>query len=267
MSINPAAVADLIVRIANEEIVSRFGQLSEYDVDTKSGPNDLVTVADISAERRLRAGLLAISPTARFIGEEGVASDPASLDALKDADTAWIVDPLDGTRNFVRGFREYGTIVAFVSKGIIEHGWIYAAPHGKIVHASAGKGLSVPEQFADIFGRYEPKPGYRALGSLPNEQREFLLAKLQGDFATEPLHCSAYAYLNLLAKKRRFAIFARCHPWDHAAGALMIREQGGVVRYMDDETDYMPEPTDGRCLLVAANEDDWQEIRRHVWAE
>ena len=128
MIIDLEKVAKVIAEIAEEEISSRFGKLSETEINTKSGPSDFVTQADIAAEARLAQALDAIYPGASFIGEERASGDPALVSTLKEKGAFWIVDPLDGTRNFVQGRAEFGTIVALVVDGDIRAGWIYAIP-------------------------------------------------------------------------------------------------------------------------------------------
>ena len=118
--IDPNEVADIIRDVAAREIMPRYGQLAASEIGTKTGPSDFVTEADIAAEKSLRAGLTRLLPGAGFVGEESYTHSEAEQAALADAEAYWIVDPIDGTRNFVQGRKEFGSIVALVVGGVIQ---------------------------------------------------------------------------------------------------------------------------------------------------
>ena len=258
-------VARLIAEIAEEEIAARFGKLSEEEIATKTSPSDFVTEADRAAEKKLKKALSAVHPGAVFIGEESAAEDPSLLGRLDDAGAFWIVDPLDGTRNFVQGRREFGTIVALVDAGEMRAGWIYAIPDQAMAMGSKGDGaLWRGDRLAPHAAPKPPLKGYRAIGNLAEPWKSQLVPRLRAAHETEPAKCSAYAYINVLTGARDFALYSRVHPWDHAAGVLMLREIGGRAEYLDDARLYGPQPTQGRPLLIAGNPSAWIEIRQSL---
>lgn len=262
MIIDPQKIASLIEEIAAEEIAPRFGNLTNADIDTKTGPNDFVTLADRSAEEKLQQALAGIYPGAMFIGEEGAADDPSILTKLENEGPVWIVDPLDGTGNFVHGRPEFGTIVALVENGETRAGWIYAIPDQAFAIGSKGDGatwrgealLPVPASDGQL-------NGYRAIGKLIEPWKTRLTQPLRAAFETEPTKCAAYGYINLIRGLRDFGLYSRCHPWDHAAGIMMLSEIGGRAEYLDDGAAYAPVPTIGRPLLVAGNPENWAHVR------
>ena len=266
MIVDLQRVEALIAEIAEEEILSRFGALTDADIDTKSGPQDFVTAADHAAERRLQKALKGVYPAAAFIGEEGAAADPELVSRLDHERGAfWIVDPLDGTRNFVEGRSEFGTIVALIENGEIRQGWIYAIPDRACAAASRGDGATWRgEKLAAAAASGETLHGYRATNSMEAKWKDRIMPVLRRRFETGPARCSAYAYINLARGERDFAIYSRVYPWDHAAGVLMLREVGGRAAYLDDESLYAPRLTIGRPLLVAANADTWERVRAAV---
>lgn len=265
MIIDLEKTAAVIAEIAEEEIALRFGVLGKGDIDTKSGPNDFVTAADHAAEERLKKALSEIYPAAGFIGEETAASDPSILSRLEGDGAFWIVDPLDGTRNFVEGVEEFGSIVALVEDGELRQGWIYAIPHQAFAMGENGEGATWRgERLPVVPPTSEPKTGYRAVGALSPEWRGRLVKPLRENFETEPARCSAYAYINLIRGKRDFALSSRCSPWDHAAGVLMLQEVGGVARYLDDGALYTPPSTFGRPMLVAGSDAAWNAVKSAI---
>jgi fructose-1,6-bisphosphatase/inositol monophosphatase family enzyme len=265
MIVDLEQVASVIAEIAETEIASRFGRLKKRDIGTKTGPNDYVTEADRAAEAALERALRDICPGARFVGEESAAAEPATLDALNGDGAFWIVDPLDGTRNFVQRKEEFATIVALVVDGEIRAGWIYAIPDKAFAMASLGDGA---EWRGEKMG---PPPenegrlwGYRAIGNLLEPWKSEMVPRLRKRFTTKPARCSAYVYVHLLTGHADFALYSRCSPWDHAAGVLMLREIGGRAEYLDTGAPYAPVSTQGRPLLVAGRDDNWMRVRANI---
>jgi len=266
MLIDPEKVSRVIAEIAEQEIAPRFGKLSDAEIGVKSGPNDFVTKADLAAEARLEKALGEIRPGATFIGEEGSAADPALLSKLDGDGAYWIVDPLDGTRNFVQGRKEYGTIVALVENHEIRAGWIYAIPDKSCAIAVKGDGatwrgeaLARDEHVEALAMR--PLKGYRAVGGMASPWKERLVPRLREAFETQSVRCSAYAYINMARGLQDFALYSRARPWDHAAGVLLLSEIGGRAEYLDDGAGYVPRPTFGRPLLVARSTAIWATVR------
>lgn len=268
MIIDPEKVANVIAEIAEEEIAARFGKLSKSDIDTKSGPNDFVTQADIEAERQLRRVLSDFYPAATFIGEEVAQSDPSLVTGLESSNGAfWVVDPLDGTRNFVQGRDEFGTIVALVVNGEIRNGWIYAIPEKAFAISEKGEGVTWRDERLRSLAPLDGDPeGYRAIGNMAEPWKTQLIPKMKEALKTEPAHCSAYAYLNLVRGLRDFALYSRVHPWDHAAGVSMLWEIGGRAEYLDDRSKYNAHATQGRPLLVSGSQDRWQNVDQALTA-
>ena len=94
-------LAAVLAETALAEVMPRYRNLPEGAVRGKSSPRDLVTDADEAAERLIAARLAKLHPGAVLIGEEASARNPALLNMLVDADLAFLIDPIDGTRNYV----------------------------------------------------------------------------------------------------------------------------------------------------------------------
>src|ERR1700743_2075316 len=106
-------VDQIIREVAAEQIMPRFRQLAEGDIEMK-GVNDPVTVADKEAERVLTERLTAYLPGSVVVGEESFAKDKAIMSHLDNEHPVWIIDPIDGTRNFVAGNPEFAVMIALV---------------------------------------------------------------------------------------------------------------------------------------------------------
>ena len=261
MIIDPDKIAAIIEKVAQTEIAARFGKLKDADIDTKSGPNDFVTQADHASEAALKRAFAGAYPGVTFIGEESAAANPAILDALRGDGAFWIVDPLDGTRNFVQQKEEFATIVAYVEDGVTRAGWIYAIPDKAFAIASSGDGATWKgDQLGPLKENRGVVSGFRAIGNLAEPWSTEMVPKLRSSFVTQSARCAAYAYVHLLTGAKDFAIYSRCSPWDHAAGVLMLTEIGGRAEYLDTGDAYRPVATQGRPLLVAGNEPGFRRV-------
>ncbi len=262
---DPERVAAIISDIANSEIVPHYRKLAAGAVRAKTDPGDLVTIVDEAAEQALRRALLELTPGAAFIGEEAASADPAIMAKLGDTARCWIVDPLDGTRNFVNGVDEFGTIVAYVEDGRTLMGWIHAIPDRSIAIGSRGEGVTWRGSAIKTRRQREEKPsGLRSTGWLTPEWRDRLTFNLKRNVVSRPGHCSVYAYLKLLAGDVDFKLSSRIHPWDHAAGAMMLEELGGAARWLDTGEDYAPQTSRDRPLLATAPGRDWADIAQRL---
>jgi len=135
------AVATLMRTVAEQAVLPRFGNLAAHEVHEKE-PGDPVTIADREAEQLLEAGLSAICPGARVIGEEACAGNPALLDQASDG-LVWIVDPIDGTANFSAGNPPFGIMIALLADGETQASWIYDPLSRRLCHAVRGGGAFV----------------------------------------------------------------------------------------------------------------------------
>jgi Inositol monophosphatase family len=117
-SYNDILVIDgILARAAETEIMPRFRRISDSAVREKSSAFDVVTDADEAAERAIAVELRSIFPNALVVGEEATEKDPALLGAIATGDLAFIVDPIDGTKNFVAGLPLFGMMIAATFAG------------------------------------------------------------------------------------------------------------------------------------------------------
>ncbi|WP_210161343.1 inositol monophosphatase family protein [Rhizobium leguminosarum] len=256
---------------AEAEILPRFLGVTAEGIRTKTAPDDLVTDADLGAERRLTEALSARFPEALIVGEEAVSADPAILPRLGQADLAVIIDPVDGTWNFAHGLPLFGMIVAIVSGGEIVAGLIHYPVTGDFLAARKGAGawhiardgtetrLSVAAP-----APVEEMHGLVPLHMFPIEEQPVHAQRLLHFARTTTWRCSAYEYRAVASGAMSFALNAELKPWDHAAGVLIHREAGGYGALLTGEA-YHPTMTRGR-LLLAPDAASWEAIRQ-VFAE
>lgn len=269
MSIDVMALADVLRRAAKAEILPRFRRLSDGDVRAKSEATDLVTEADVNAERMIRAELEQFAPQALFIGEESVAADPSLLSKLKEAELAVIVDPVDGTFNFASGIPAFGVMASVVYRNETVAGLIYDPMGDDWVMAEKGSGayLRRPDGEAIRLSVAAPKPlgsmiGMASAGYFFGEQREKILGNLAKVRMFACYRCAAQEYRTLAGGHVDFAMYNKLMPWDHLAGTLISQEAGGHAARFDGSP-YRPTDLDGG-LLVATNPDSWHVLRDEI---
>lgn len=223
---------DAVVReAAAAEILPRFRQLAAHEIAEKSGPHDLVTVADRGAEDHLTAALTALLPGSVVVGEEAVAADPSSYAAIRGDAPVWIVDPVDGTRQFVRGEPGFCTLVALAHRGELLASWTYAAALDEMAVAVRGGGARLN---GELLQAGSPAPGaeLRVATSHPDfttpEQKRSLLALRTEGVRTRPCGSAGLEYLAIARGTLDAVAFNWELAWDHAAGLLLVEEAGGA---------------------------------------
>ena len=260
-----AALINLVRRAARAEIMPRFRNLASAQVTTKSGPDDLVTEADHAAEAMIARGLQQMFPHALIVGEEAAAADPALRGKLAEAELAFILDPVDGTWNFVKGLAMFGVIVSVTRFGTPVFGLLYDPVMDDFITAEEDG----PAQMTRATGRARPVSvshggevdalsGYMHYFLMDRAVQEQLAPLMPLFGRVGSLRCSCHEYRMLAQGHTDFLLSATLNPWDHAAGVLIVQRAGGVARMLDGR-DYNA-GIDTGYLLAASNEASWQKL-------
>ncbi|HET9093155.1 MAG TPA: inositol monophosphatase family protein [Acidimicrobiales bacterium] len=261
-------VADLVARVeeAVREVSSsllepRAGVLAADEVRAKS-PGEIVTVADLEAEAELGSRLAALWPGTPVVGEEACARAPCLLGALS-SERAWLLDPLDGTTNFVAGRGEWAVMVALLERGLPVASWIWLATRRRMYVAERGQGAS-----RDGLSLRRPPPGRSAAELCGRVLTGFVDPPAAAELAANGRRfarvgpgsrCAGADYPAVAEGDEDFVFYWRTLAWDHAPGALLVEEAGGAVRRLDGAR-YLPgDAAEG--LLVAADETSWEVAR------
>ena len=218
-------------------------------VDAKSGRADLVTQYDKQVQEHLRQGLLEIMPDSHFVGEEG------STQSFAPAGKFFIVDPIDGTTNFVKGYNFSCISVALVVDNIAELGVIYNPYVDEMFWAQRGQGAFCNGKRLHVSN--EPlENGIVVFGTAPyHEELSEKTFQIAYDYFKRALDVrrSGSAALDLctVAAGRAELFFELfLSPWDFAAGALIVTEAGGFV----SDCDGRPLVYDRPCSVLARNQ-------------
>ncbi|GHA12966.1 inositol monophosphatase [Streptomyces spiroverticillatus] len=228
-----AAVEAAVREAAATEIMPRFRQLAAHEVVEKKGPYDLVTVADRGAEEHLTAALTRLLPGSVVVGEEAVHADPAAYGAIRGDAPVWIVDPVDGTRQFVDGEAGFCTLVALARGGELQASWTFAPAMDEMATAVRGRGATLNGRPLHA-GSPEAGAPLRVAISNPDyttpEEKHALLRLAVPGVETRPCGSAGLEYLAVARGELEAVAFSWELAWDHAAGLLLVEEAGGTDR-------------------------------------
>jgi myo-inositol-1(or 4)-monophosphatase len=218
---------------AGRSLKRDLGEVENLQVSLK-GPRNFVTAADRRAEAIVREELLKARPDYGFLGEEGGAT------AGSDQSHRWIVDPLDGTTNFLHGIPHFAVSIALERNGAIVAGLVFNPANDDLFVAERGKGAFLNDRRIRVAARTRLAEAIVACG-LPHFGRgsDMALARLeiaaaQQNFAGLRRYGAASLDLAWIAAGRLDAYWERdLSPWDVAAGIILVREAGGFVTDID----------------------------------
>jgi fructose-1,6-bisphosphatase/inositol monophosphatase family enzyme len=265
-------LASILADTAQAEVMPRFRNLPEGAVRGKTSARDLVTDADEAAERMISARLAKLYPGAVLIGEEASTRNPALLNMLVDADLAFLIDPIDGTRNYVAGLPLFGMMIAACHRGDVIAGVIYdpvsrdsaLTVRGEGAWMEYENGKQAPLAVASP-APPEDMDGLISTGALPEPLRSTVNGNLSKLGSTASLRCAAHEYRMLAAGHCHVALYNQLTAWDHAAGWLLHREAGGYAARFDGSP-YKPTHRSGG-LLYAPDAGSWHAAQKALMGE
>lgn len=216
-----------IVREAGLFIKSQYGKVVAADIETKSR-NSLVSYVDKEAERMLVSGLGALIPGSGFITEEATVAQGAS-------EWTWIIDPLDGTTNFLQQIPIYSVSVGLQHGGMLVAGVVYSVEQDEMFWAWKGGGAWLNGQLIRVTGQSDVNAAVVATG-FPYASRD-LLPKLTAIFEYFLHYAQGIRRLGSAAIDLAYVACGRfdvyyettLNPWDIAGGILLVEEAGGIV--------------------------------------
>lgn len=221
---------------AARSLVRDFGEVEQLQV-SKKGPGNFVSAADHRAEEIIFEELKKARPDNSFLMEE-------SGEVIgKDPDTVWIIDPLDGTNNFLHGIPHWCISIGLQEKGELTAGLIYDPLKDEIFTAEKNQGAFMRRKRLRVSGRTDPSMATIATGAprASQAQRDQYLKEYEAALGFAPcLRRFGAAALDLayVAAGRYEAFWERdLNSWDVAAGILIVKEAGGFVCDLNDHKD------------------------------
>lgn len=230
---------ELAARAGGKELIAWRGHFQTRE----KAPTDLVTDADLAAQSAIREVIAARFPDHAFLGEE----QPPGFHPTHADQLVWIVDPLDGTTNYVHGYPRYAVSVALVRGKEPLVGVVYDPLANECFAAAQGRGGCCEAGLLHSSDVTSVDEALVAVSLPPRVRRDSpdLLDFVEAVQVCQGVRRTGSAALNLayVAAGRLDAFWANhIHPWDIAAGALIVREAGGVITARDGSDFNLWEP-------------------------
>ncbi|MDX9690610.1 MAG: inositol monophosphatase [Alphaproteobacteria bacterium] len=272
LKIKTDEVEKIIQDVADSIIVPRFQHPENQEIHFKSEDNP-VTIADKEAEKALKERLSALLPGSKVVGEEEFEDNPAIIQRFLSESPVWIVDPLDGTKQFIAGEPLYGVIVALAQGDQTVAGWLYDPTSREFVTTELGAGtyhkgerqkVIEPDDLPNMRGiiGYRIMCAYRDCEESDDARKPIFV----------PMNSACHDYASLVVGKEHFSRRTQqahfhtwlqtCTPWDSSAGILAHTEAGGYTAHWNGDP-FQPSHY-GRGILSAGSKESWEEIRNWI---
>lgn len=230
-----------VARMAGDHIIRQSARMDRVKVAEK-GPNDYVTQVDKEAEGIIIENLHKAYPAHNFLGEESGVVKPNG----DTSEFTWIIDPIDGTTNFIHGFPAFSVSIALRQKDRIIAGVVYDPVRQELFTAARGEGAQVDNRKIRVT-RLNSLQGALIGTGMPFNRSEaavdrYLESLREVMMAASGIRRAGSAALDLawVAAGRLDGFWEyNLKPWDIAAGSLLVEEAGGVVSDLKGEANYL----------------------------
>ena len=230
-------VAIMAARYGGDILVRNIPKLDKLKVEQK-GQNDFVSEADLAAER----GVIEIIN--RHFPEHAIHAEESGKTGKSDY--VWIIDPLDGTTNYIHGFPVFCVSVALTFKGRIEHSVVYDPLRNELFTASRGQGAQLDGRKIRVSGTIEVSRAligtgfpYRDSNKSLEHYMSMLTKAIQNTSGIRRPGAAALDLCYVAAGRLDGFWETGLMPWDLAAGALIIREAGGIISALDGKENFL----------------------------
>ena len=259
-------ISELLVEVNKSIILKYYKNLSSKHIDTKSSDDDFVSIADKESEIYIVKNLIGFLNINQYIGEETSFSNKDDHKLLKKNGLYWVIDPIDGTKNYINGKNEFCSMISLVFNSIPIASFVYCPLKDLLVYAFKG------------FGTYSLEIKTKKINQLRIQQDSF--SNIVGSGGTkgiqEPLRQKVLQNLRkytnrlfigsagieaimLASNETQFVFHGRVTPWDHSPLDLIIKESGGCVYMLNDKTEF--NIFSEGPILAASNDQIWVNIR------
>ena len=227
-------------RKAGENIVRASDDLERFEVRAK-GVNNFVSDVDIAAEKEIIYHLHKAYPGHAILGEE------TGLNGDADAEYRWLIDPLDGTTNFIRGIPHYAVSIACLHKGKLEHAVIVDPVRREEFTASRGRGAQLNGRRIRVSNLSSLDGALLGTGIPFKDHCDDKLGPYSKSIEILAAQCAGIRRAGAASLDLAYVAAGRLDafweiglaPWDIAAGALLVREAGGLVADIDSSDNYL----------------------------
>ena len=268
-------VAALMIEAGRTIIMPSFNNLSPNDIATKSSDSDFVTIADREAEFWLIPRLEALLEGAIALGEETISDDPKAERQIQKH-LAFVIDPIDGTRNFIQGSPHFCSMVSLIDKGEPLIAWVYRPIDGDMIVAVAGEGafhmmldeeghITDWEPVMRSFDRVTLSDmiGTGGIKGLNGAKKLAVRAQLRALPHRRLIGSAGCEAAMIALGEHDYLMHSKTTAWDHTPVDLIAREVGALSLSLPKARAFSPTCDD--AILVAPDKQAWLLLANHIW--
>ena len=257
----------LLLKDVNERIILKyFNNLKSDDISTKTSDDDFVSIADKKSEELIYKKLIGFLNIKNFIGEETSCIDKKQYTNLLNEHLVWVVDPIDGTKNYINGKDNFCSMISLACSSIPIATFIYYPLKKKFVYGFKDFGAcsmdidtkKITKLSINSFNSREIL-GSGGTKGIPDPYRKSILDNLRNKTKRVFIGSAGIETIMLANNQTQFLFHGRVTPWDHSPLDLVIREAGGVV-YMIKNKEKFNVKSKGP-IIAASNHHIWDHIK------
>ena len=233
--INNDEIESILFDVSKSLILPKYKRLKESDIKLKNKA-DFVTIVDIEVENKLEKILLRLLPNSLFIGEESYSRNQNIINFYKEDKYCWTVDPIDGTKNFIKGNDKFAVMIGLTYKDTIIQSWIYKPITNEFSYAKLNEGSFINGKKYIISKKTEITDSVGSISTKYWEKDyEVKILNIKKNIFKDinSYGCIGFEYVDIAKSYRDFTILSKLHPWDHIPGILLVKEAGGSILHFD----------------------------------
>ena len=259
-------ISDLLVEVNKLIILKYYKNLSSKHINTKSSDDDYVSIADKESEIYIVKNLIGFLNINQYIGEETSYTNKDDYKSLEKNALYWVIDPIDGTKNYINGKNEFCSMISLVFNSIPIASFVYYPLKNLLVYAFKGFGAYSLEiktkkiiQLRIQQNSFDNIVGSGGTKGIEEPLRQKVLQNLRRYTNRLFIGSAGIEAIMLASNETQFVFHGRVTPWDHSPLDLIIKESGGCVYMLNDKAEF--NIFSRGPILAASNDQIWENIR------
>jgi fructose-1,6-bisphosphatase/inositol monophosphatase family enzyme len=259
-------ISDLLVKVNELIILKYYKNLSSKHINTKSSDDDYVSIADKESEIYIVKNLIGFLNINQYIGEETSYTNKDDYKSLEKNALYWVIDPIDGTKNYINGKNEFCSMISLVFNSIPIASFVYYPLKNLLVYAFKGFGAYSLEiktkkiiQLRIQQNSFDNIVGSGGTKGIEEPLRQKVLQNLRKYTNRLFIGSAGIEAIMLASNETQFVFHGRVTPWDHSPLDLIIKESGGCVYMLNDKAEF--NIFSRGPILAASNDQIWENIR------
>ena len=259
-------ISDLLVKVNELIILKYYKNLSSKHINTKSSDDDYVSIADKESEIYIVKNLIGFLNINQYIGEETYYINKDDYKSFEKNALYWVIDPIDGTKNYINGKNEFCSMISLVFNSIPIASFVYYPLKNLLVYAFKGFGAYSLEiktkkiiQLRIQQNSFDNIVGSGGTKGIEEPLRQKVLQNLRKYTNRLFIGSAGIEAIMLASNETQFVFHGRVTPWDHSPLDLIIKESGGCVYMLNDKAEF--NIFSRGPILAASNDQIWENIR------